>query len=130
MSSVSERGVLPKGTVYYEEPLSFGEITDTGQRGTERRREYRRVWVRGALEVTRNSDIVFEDPDNGLEVASVERHEKLGPKYAYFDELAPYAERGQSLVIYQHRSRTPVDAQVQERLSQLNNKFGEAFALL
>ena len=128
--SIRERGVLPSSSTFYEDLLSFVEITDTGQRDTEGRREHRNAWMQGALEVTRNSDIVFADPDNGLEVTSVERYKKLGPKYAYFDELAPYAERGQSLVIYQHRTHTPVDTQVQERLYQLNDKLGEAFALL
>ena len=75
--------------------------------------------------------MVFADPDNGLEPrAGVPRSRLTGPKYAYFDELVPYLDRGQSLVVYHHLHRSMVhEGQVRDRLSQVEERLGPAFAL-
>ena len=91
----------------------------------------RRAWLCGALNFTSGCDLVFVDPDNGFEV-KVGPYQKRGPKYVFFDELLPYLERNQSLVIYHHIGRQgSARDQIRERLSQLSSKLGlEAFALL
>lgn len=128
--SVRERGVLPPGTVFYEEPLSFDGMPGIGPRATRERLEHRERWVRGALEATRNCDVVFVDPDNGLE-SGTQRHHRLGPKYVYFDELVPYVRRGQSLVVYHSlHYGAPRESQVRGRLQEVNERLGKAFALL
>ncbi len=86
----------------------------------------------GALSATKDSDIIFVDPDNGLEVG-IKRHLKRGPKYVFFDELEPYCKRGQSLIIYQHTSRrAKAKEQVRERLAQIDERLNSdsTFALL
>ena len=58
------------------------------------------------------------------------RHRLTGPKYAYFDELAPFLDRGQSLVVYHHLHRSLIhEGQVRDRLSQVEKRLGPAFAL-
>ena len=85
--------------------------------------------MRDALEVNRGSDVVFADPDNGLE-SGTQRHHLRGPKYAFFDELKPYIDRGQSLVVYHHlHFGAPAEIQVRERLAQVGERLGGAFAL-
>ena len=55
------------------------------------------------------------------------RHRLTGPKYAYFDELAPYLDRGQSLVVYHHLHRSVAhESQVRDRLSQVEERLGLA----
>ena len=75
--------------------------------------------------------MVFLDPDNGLEV-KVAPHEPRGPKYAFFDELAPFAERGQSLIVYHHIGRHGSAAhQIRSRFVQIEECLGlTSFALL
>lgn len=91
--------------------------------------EYRNAWVRGTLEAVEGCDVVFVDPDNGLE-SGTKRHEIRGPKFVYLDELEPYLDRGQSLVVYHHLGRnTSVENQIRERLVQVNERLGGAFAL-
>ncbi len=41
VASIRERAVLPPGTVFYEEPLSFDGITGIGPRATRERLEHR-----------------------------------------------------------------------------------------
>jgi len=59
-------------------------------------------------------------------------HQKHGPKYAYFDELSPYLERGQSLVVYHHIGRNgSAMEQIQTRLAQIKDRLNtDALALL
>ena len=129
--SIRERTVLPPGTVFYEEPLSFAGMPGIGPRATAERLEHRDRWVRGALEATWGCDVVFVDPDNGLKPGATRRHHKLGPKYVYFEELVPYVRRGQSLVIYHHLHYGATrEIQVRERLSQINGRLNASFALL
>ena len=117
---IRESGILPSDTtVFYEEALNFEGVED------RRRGDWRKQWLECAKEKTRGCDFVFVDPDNGLEVKSVSRTAKKGPKYAFFDELSPYLLREQSLVIYQHISRNgTADYQIRQRLVKIEKALG------
>ena len=132
VSSIRKCSILPPCTVFYEEPLTF-EGTPANSPGARRNRmAYRNGWVRDALSAMKDCDIIFVDPDNGLE-AGTKRHQKQGPKYVFFDELEPYYRRGQSLIIYHHTSRRgTAEEQVRERLAQIDERLnnGGTFALL
>ena len=47
-------------------------------------------------------DLVFLDPDNGLEIKSTRKGNKGSSKFLYYDELVKLYEQGDSLLIYQH----------------------------
>jgi hypothetical protein len=71
----------------------------------------RRAWHGGGLDALVGPDILFADPDNGVHTAP--RPSTLH-KFALMSELADYATRGQSLVVYQHADRS-ADCQTQAR---------------
>ena len=130
VASIRDRAILPVSTRYYEASLTFDGLLGLGSR-QQYRVDLRTAWLSGALGLTAGCDVVFLDPDNGLEV-KVGPYQKRGPKYAFFDELMPFLRRGQSLVVYHHvaRRRSAMD-QVRERLAQIEDRLGhEAFALL
>jgi hypothetical protein len=52
----------------------------------------------------REVDLIFFDPDNGLEV-SLPKGRKNSSKYLYLDEVAAFYALGKSLLIYQHFPR-------------------------
>lgn len=52
----------------------------------------------------RDADLVFFDPDNGLEV-SLPKGRAKSSKYLYLDEVAGFHAVGKSLLIYQHFPR-------------------------
>lgn len=52
----------------------------------------------------RDAELVFFDPDNGLEV-SLTKGRKNSSKYLYLDEVASFYEAGKSLLVYQHFPR-------------------------
>ena len=132
VSSIQKYSILPHGTIFYEEPLTFDGVPANSPGARRNRIAHRNGWVQDALYATNDCDVIFVDPDNGLE-AGTKRHQKLGPKYVFFDELEPYCKRGQSLVIYHHTSRRgTAEEQVRERLAQIDERLNNSssFALL
>jgi hypothetical protein len=67
--------------------------------------EDRAAWHARAFAALAGTDLVFLDPDNGLLVKSVGKRSAKAPKYTFYDEVADYVARGQSVVVYNHRSR-------------------------
>lgn len=98
VTAVREAGVLPAGTVFHERRLSY-EGVPSANRLAERNR-----WCAGALEATSGCGLVFADPDNGIAGAPMQRG-RSDIKHVFIEELAPYLERGQSVVIYHHLGR-------------------------
>jgi hypothetical protein len=80
--------------------------------------EVRHEWQEHALSVLGTSDVIYLDPDNGLNWSSP----RLSPKHAQLSEVAEYLGNGQSVIAYQHADRSPggVRAQVLRRLSRLH----------
>ena len=134
VSAVRQAEVLPTGPVFYEAPLAFEGMPSAGPLAMGLRLAHRSRWVHDGVEAMTGRDVVFIDPDNGLEVPSTARCHKRGPKYCFFDELSPYLRRGQSLILYQHIGRNRAAAkQIEDRLSQINERLegiASPFALL
>ncbi len=53
----------------------------------------------------RDADLIFLDPDNGLEVSSLPKGRRNSSKYLYLDEVASFYASSKSLLIYQHFPR-------------------------
>lgn len=104
VQQIMAKEILPGGTKFYSEVLSFSHLKDK----KEARLAYRNRWVQQGLKQLKNCDFVFFDPDNGLGIPSCPRHYKQGIKYVFYDELVNYFKRGQSLIIYNHRDRKPM----------------------
>jgi hypothetical protein len=113
ISSVLAGGVLPPGTVSCDLPVS----TPAAERPSRHDRlRYRSAWLARCLDLTAGCDLVFFDPDNGMEVASVPKHCPKAGKYIYWNELAPFWKRGNALLIYHHLNRTVSTARQVEAL--------------
>jgi len=70
--------------------------------------EPRRNWLQQALAATTGCDLIFADPDNGIRpVAHREpAHRTKAVKHVYLNELAAFAQRGQSVIVYHHAARS------------------------
>jgi hypothetical protein len=107
-------GVLPAGTAFYDAPLSYRGIRP---HQVEDRLGHRAAWLEGALRATARCTLVFLDPDNGLAPPGVLRHERAGLRYAYPDEVRPFLQRGQAVVLLQFLTRDgPHAGQVRDHL--------------
>jgi hypothetical protein len=115
LESLEEAEILPSRSLYFREALVY-----SSNQPRRERIQLREAWLRSALKKLESCDLVFMDPDNGLEAASVSRYGRLGPKYTPYDDLKPFVERGQSLVVYHHTSRQgTAEAQVARRIGVL-----------
>ena len=130
---IRKKGILPATTVFYERCLDYNKASVVEQTLRETPLDHRERWMEGALDATANCNIVFVDPDNGLETSSTARHQLKGVKYAFFDELSPFLHRGQSLVVYQHINHTEkAEKQIQRRLQEIKERLNpraDPFAL-
>ncbi len=128
VKTVRVKGILPPGTAFYEQRLTFDNMPAIGTTARQARLARRHQWLNEVLEKTESCDLVFVDPDIGLEVRSVQSHHGRGPQYVFFCELRQF-RRGQntpSLIIYQHMTRQgKVDDQIQRRLLQIVEKLEE-----
>ena len=84
----------------------------------------RMEWHHQALKVLAGADLVFVDPDNGMLVKSVGLKSARSVKYTLYDEVRDYILRGQSVLIYNHRSRKPENRYFQEICSRLHEATG------
>ncbi len=120
LSSIEAAGILRKGTLFFHEPTSGKPISPA------LRAKQRSIWHDHALAATREAEIVFFDPDNGLEAPSVPMtHPKAG-KYIFWNELVPFWRRGQSLVVYHHLNRiASATVQTETLRARFSEKLGD-----
>src|SRR5919106_3547796 len=97
VSLIEQRRVLPAAAAFFSERLS-----SEGRMAPSARMANRREWFKRALATTQDCDLVFLDPDNGLEVPSLLPGSSKSHKYALMHEVQALLARGQSVLIYQH----------------------------
>jgi hypothetical protein len=72
-------------------------------------RPARSSYIAAALNGLAQSDLLFFDPDNGLEVRSVRLGSVGSSKYLYWHEVEQAWATGASLLLFQHFNREPRD---------------------
>lgn len=82
----------------FENTLFWNKILDAKNRDK---------WHSEALKKLHTQDVIFLDPDNGLEVKSTNPYSKNGNKYTTYKEAADYYVQGATVIIYNHRDRKP-----------------------
>jgi hypothetical protein len=86
-------------------------------------------WFRALRGAAQDTDIVFLDPDNGIEVRSVRYGRRNSSKYVFWREVEELAAMGKSLVIYQHFRRENRDAFVARMKSELQQRTRMSFVV-
>jgi hypothetical protein len=71
-----------------------------------------------------SSDLIFFDPDNGLEVKSTQKGKRGSSKYIYWDELSQSFELGYSLLVYQHFPRVSREKYLCNLKTELARRMG------
>ncbi len=105
LNLIETSGILPPSTAYFSEPIPH--VTGTArQRVSERA-----AWFERARKAVADCDLVFLDPDNGLEVQSVPITSPQSSKYTTVAEIAALLSNGAGVVLYQHGNRTPWSVQ-------------------
>jgi|ERR1700722_10939872 len=121
ISAVAKAGIFPCETIFCDQLV---RLPDGGPSNRAERLLHRSRWLESCFGLTETSELVFFDPDNGLEVASVPKHHPNAGKYIYWDELAPFWKRDHALLIYHHLNRTqPAVQQVEKMMADMRANF-------
>ncbi len=90
--------------------------------------EHRAAYFRDLTSRSRSSNLVFLDPDNGFEVASL----KDSTKYLYWNEVRDLYSSGKSVLVYQHLPRVKRTTYIPQLLDQAKKvtRAREAYAYL
>ena len=99
VGAVERSNILGSDTTYYSRPLTYEGIQTSSQRLA-----FREAWMSEAMEAVKDCDLVFVDPDNGLE-CGIGKQNRSGVKYAYHDEVNRLVQAGKGVLIYHHLSR-------------------------
>ncbi|WP_157082715.1 hypothetical protein [Sphingomonas asaccharolytica] len=67
---------------------------------------HRASWYENGLRALKGRDIIFFDPDNGIETAALKRSDHRAGKYVFWSELGAAWASGSSLVVYNHLNRS------------------------
>ena len=76
--------------------------------------------------VAQGCDLIFFDPDNGLEVKSRPAGRKGSSRYLYWTELEQAFSRGYSVLVYQHFRREKRDAFIERIAQEMRQRTGAA----
>jgi hypothetical protein len=119
VEALAARMLFKPGTLQFLDPIARLPLT---ARSPGERLADRRDWHAKAMRHLRDASLVFFDPDNGLETASVPKHSPKAGKFVFWSELHAFWLAGKSLVVYHHLNRTmPHGAQIE----LLREKFRE-----
>jgi hypothetical protein len=123
VGSIETAGLLPADTAYYSRPLSYERELSLPSR-LSRREE----WILEALSRTASEEIVFLDPDNGIECKTTSPTKNKGPKYVFWKDIDAFVTRGQSIVVYHHLNRSGSHmSQVEIMRQRMNDRFGNGY---
>jgi hypothetical protein len=75
----------------------------------------REAQIENAIKNFSSVDLVFFDPDNGIEVSSVPYKRSNSVKYLYLKEITKFWDAGKSIVIYQHKSRVTLEKLIEQK---------------
>lgn len=90
----------------------------------------RAEWHNKGLLTTKEADVVFLDPDNGLATENMMKKSTYSQKHVSWDELKDYYNRGQSVILYQHRPQMTKREAVIDSMTEYARSFLMADCLL
>lgn len=97
VSALEEAGLLP-GAIFYNELLpTLGTAIQ--------RRVAREQWFRRAERALEPCDLLFLDPDNGLETMNFDAGASKAGKSVSLKELKALRSEGRALIVYHHQTR-------------------------
>ncbi|MDP4027165.1 hypothetical protein Q8W71_31800 [Methylobacterium sp. NEAU 140] len=112
LALIEESGAIP-GAVYQNDVVPSGLAP-------------RAAYLAESMRTLSGCDLVFFDPDNGLDVPSVGPSQRDAPKFVYLAEVAAAYDAGHSVLFYQHFPRVPRDAFVDRVSDRLKRQMPAA----
>jgi len=117
-----------KGTSMYDKVLRVDDIEALSHLGREARLRERRDWFFNSLETLSDCDLIFCDPDNGIESSKLTYTKAISVKYVYIDEIKQMVNRGKTVICYNHRDRNTKEDYI-ARFKEIHTQLGDDIKL-
>jgi hypothetical protein len=104
LSKIENSSALPKSFTYYRESIPV-------------KKNARAQWFQNSMDRLKEANVIFLDPDNGIPyytkpdknwIPNIGLNTARAVQYAYIEEIKKYYDRGQSVIVYNHRDMQPV----------------------
>ena len=109
--------ILPNISIYYRVPIPYSAEKQID------RKIRREDWFENSLKVLAGANIIFLDPDNGIETPSAKMTRADAVKYAFMTEIERYYGADKSVIIYNHRDHKELKM-FAEKCMELRGKVG------
>ncbi len=129
LSEVEAKEILQSGTFFYGDPLPFPRRPCFTAAARAQQLELREEWLSKGFQKLRTANLLFLDPDNGAAGKRVKKYSRRSVKYVFLDEITCWLQRNQSVVLYQHQRRQPLEKQILEQLREFGEHGSSAWAL-
>jgi hypothetical protein len=106
-------------TAFIPDALFFNELVPDDV-------QLRKVWLTNALSKLERAELLYFDPDNGIEVPSKPWGRNGSCKYLYWDEIQLAWSQGSSLLIFQHFPRQNHERYTRQLADQLRERICDA----
>ncbi len=124
--SLENANIFNCETTYYSCPVDFyPDFPRQTKNHKEQRLQLRHEWQKRAISKLLYTNVLFLDPDNGLQIDSCKalNLQKSG-KFAYFDEISKFHQGKEFTVIYHHLNRRGThERQILHRAQELKQKI-------
>lgn len=130
LSQIHSGSVLPADTLFFDGVLPRPDAPCYSPRQREPEKQRREAWFRNANEAMSTAQLVFLDPDNGIEPRGFGMHSTRACKYAFESEVRRLIASGKSVIVYQHQNRNgTLKEQVERSVLRFADVATDAFAI-
>lgn len=130
LSQIHSGGVLPADTLFFDGVLPRPDAPCYSQRQREPEKRRREAWFGKANEAMSTAQLVFLDPDNGIEPSGLAMHSTRACKYAFESEVRRLIASGKSVIVYQHQNRNgTLEQQVGRAMMRFADVSKRTFAI-
>jgi hypothetical protein len=114
-----ERNVARAETPAILDPEVFSFYKETLKDDIDQRRDYFKKFLSRA----EGRDLIFFDPDNGLEIKGVSSDRRGASKYLYFEEVSTTFNKRHSIVIFQFFMKIKAEDVISQKTSQIFSRL-------
>ena len=88
----------------------------------------RENWYSESLDKLAPADVIFLDPDNGIQTDSVRITQTRSVKYALDEEILGYARNCELVIVYNHRDHSP-DVEYLQKFRRVHHRLGRSTSM-
>jgi hypothetical protein len=127
--SLSEAVTMQKRRVRYIQDSECLPNTSFFNSQVPKDQRIREKWLSKFLRKHSDADLLFFDPDNGIEVKSTSQNKKSTSKYLFWDEIQMAWTYGGGLLIFQHFCREERTSFVSRLVNRLKLNLPESYIM-